>query len=520
MPIMRCYRNGVPGWKFGKGGFCYTGAGARAKAREQGAAIKIRQRSDASTESILNNIVRRRAFMDRLGRAPGNPPVWLYPQLIENEYRRALLKFVNMIEQQTRAIIFPHLQDLIDQRNAQVKIADSRADSWSDSVERLIGALELGINSDKTIVPETLTMNIGQKTSEWNDREWRKTLKKVMGIDLVQSEPWLTDTIASFSKQNVALIVSIKDKSVTDIEGMVQRGIAGGERNERIRQEIIDQFGITRSRASLIARDQISKLNGQLTQTRQESFGITKYRWRTSGDERVRETHRAHEGKIFSWDNPPFDTGHPGQDYQCRCTAEPVFADLIDQIEEQEEKIDPIAIAKAQSVRRRAEITPKSISEFEDKYRLFPIEWANCSTRSGKTLFEKTDNATNYIKFSNDQIELMKGNILSHNHPRGTSFSDSDIGLAMKAKVQETRIAAKQYNYSMKAGRSEWTEKFYINSVMPEFQKMNIEFRTELIKKIESGEKTREFANLNHNHIIWTRLAKKFGFKYSRRAVK
>ncbi|MEQ1890362.1 MAG: phage minor head protein [Alphaproteobacteria bacterium] len=48
----------------------------------------------------------------------------------------------------------------------------------------------------------------------------------------------------------------------------------------------------------------------------------THYIWRTRGDNKVRAAHAANNGKIFSWDDPPV-TGHPGEDYGCRCTAEP-----------------------------------------------------------------------------------------------------------------------------------------------------------------------------------------------------
>lgn len=48
----------------------------------------------------------------------------------------------------------------------------------------------------------------------------------------------------------------------------------------------------------------------------------THYIWRTSGDNKVRSTHAANNGKIFAWSNPP-ETGHPGEDYNCRCKAEP-----------------------------------------------------------------------------------------------------------------------------------------------------------------------------------------------------
>lgn len=45
------------------------------------------------------------------------------------------------------------------------------------------------------------------------------------------------------------------------------------------------------------------------------------YIWRTRGDGKVRKSHTANNGKIFAWENPP-KTGHPGEDYNCRCIAE------------------------------------------------------------------------------------------------------------------------------------------------------------------------------------------------------
>jgi len=54
--------------------------------------------------------------------------------------------------------------------------------------------------------------------------------------------------------------------------------------------------------------------------------GITdQYVWRTRRDERVRPSRRMNDGRIFSWSDPPA-TGHPGDDYNCRCEALPFVA--------------------------------------------------------------------------------------------------------------------------------------------------------------------------------------------------
>lgn len=57
----------------------------------------------------------------------------------------------------------------------------------------------------------------------------------------------------------------------------------------------------------------------------------THYFWRTRGDEDVRPSHAANAGHIFAWDNPP-PTGHPGEDYGCRCTAEPYYPEVTEHV--------------------------------------------------------------------------------------------------------------------------------------------------------------------------------------------
>jgi len=62
---------------------------------------------------------------------------------------------------------------------------------------------------------------------------------------------------------------------------------------------------------------------------RQKEIGVDSYVWNTAHDERVRDSHREKDGKTFKWSEPPADTGHPGEDFQCRCIGIPVFEDSI-----------------------------------------------------------------------------------------------------------------------------------------------------------------------------------------------
>ena len=95
--------------------------------------------------------------------------------------------------------------------------------------------------------------------------------------------------------------------------------------------------------AKMLAVDQMGTLCSQITRKQQTDAGITHYRWKARNDNRVRESHRAYNGKIFSWDDPPPSwymtksrgkvfTGrkcHPGEDYCCRCVAIPVFTENV-----------------------------------------------------------------------------------------------------------------------------------------------------------------------------------------------
>jgi SPP1 gp7 family putative phage head morphogenesis protein len=47
-----------------------------------------------------------------------------------------------------------------------------------------------------------------------------------------------------------------------------------------------------------------------------------RYVWWTRSDARVHPKHRALHGHVFSWSDPPA-SGHPGEDYNCRCEAIP-----------------------------------------------------------------------------------------------------------------------------------------------------------------------------------------------------
>lgn len=120
-------------------------------------------------------------------------------------------------------------------------------------------------------------------------------------------------------------------KAEADLRRRVERIIADplnqGRSVADIAKLLEEQAGYSTSRAVLTARDQTLKLYGQIQQERQQNAGVTRYIWTTSLDERVRPDHADLDGTIQRWDDPPIvdqrtgRRGHPGFDFQCRCSA-------------------------------------------------------------------------------------------------------------------------------------------------------------------------------------------------------
>ncbi len=254
------------------------------------------------------------------------PPRWAFPDRIEASFEQALEGVIEQLESAFNREVLPHLQEILNQATAN----DSRQDDWADDLERYLRLYRVGAQA-----ASVETLPTAQEISNWNVMQWRRVTKAVVGVEVVQAEPWLEAALKDWAAENKDKITKLTESASTDVGTWVRRGVREGRRAEEIAKDIQDRFAVSKSYAKMLARDQVGKLNGNLTKARQTRLGVEKYIWRTAGDDRVRETHAANDGKTFSWDNPP-RTGHPGEDYQCRCFAEPDLSELLAGLQEVE----------------------------------------------------------------------------------------------------------------------------------------------------------------------------------------
>ena len=318
---------------------------------------------------ITTSTVRRLRKSKRRLKQPANIPEWKPPLQWEKDYMIYLTRNVNLWRDSCIQKVIPFLDDLVlssqvvrPPEASNIKSDSSgRVDGWVDQLERIMMEYEITLKELPTGPDWNFNASqVGKGVDEWNKDQWYKISDSVLSVPLVQANPWLSDTIQSFAKENVSLISKLQGNTVRDIEEVINRGIRQGKTAKTIEQELLDgtdlQKGVfhkTETRARLIARDQVDKLNGQLTNLRQTEAGITQYRWRTAMDERVRKKHKSMSGKLCQWGNStvykntPFPKEewklrssiggislHPGQDYQCRCYAEPDFSTIVESLED------------------------------------------------------------------------------------------------------------------------------------------------------------------------------------------
>lgn len=279
------------------------------------------------TDRIIER--RSRGTTKRLIKPPRQP----VPISQEREYKRDLSRLTDWLKTNLEKIIVPRLADI--ERQANFHLPETvKLDAWDDEIRRGMSAFR--VEYERNFTNEELAAIAKRRATEvnnFNRRGFNRQFKTIIGVDPFLAEPWLGGQLAAFATQNVNLIKTVPEKFFSEIENLVFSGLQSGKRWEEIATELRDRAGVAESRVELIARDQVSKLNGQLTKLRQTEIGVKGYIWSTSQDERVRDSHRAKEGKHFTWDNPPVDTGHPGEDINCRCVALP---DLLRGLPEEE----------------------------------------------------------------------------------------------------------------------------------------------------------------------------------------
>lgn len=131
--------------------------------------------------------------------------------------------------------------------------------------------------------------------------------------------------------ENALKVKDIKKEQALKLQDVIRDAYYSGKTTEEITAKISKVVDGGESRLKTIARDQTIKFANAVQTEKEQKAGVSRFIWVTMGDERVRDTHKAVDGKEFDnvtgalglLDSP--DSRFPGDDINCRCWKEPVF---------------------------------------------------------------------------------------------------------------------------------------------------------------------------------------------------
>lgn len=215
-------------------------------------------------------------------------------------------------------------------------ILGNYSDSDPMSAVDILEALQ-GYTNDLYGWATDLVGGILYNLNEDDKRRWRRNSSKMSSqlrreIETVPIQPLMDQYLLD----NVGLIQSMPLKAAERVQRLVLENLETGKyRAEGLTKQIMGIGNVTRNRAKLIARTEVSRISTGLTKARSEVLDIGWYIWRTSRDVRVRSSHRLMNTVLVSWTNPPspealageksYGNYHAGETFNCRCFPQPLI---------------------------------------------------------------------------------------------------------------------------------------------------------------------------------------------------
>lgn len=243
---------------------------------------------------------------------------------VELDYRLRLIKIVDTAYNELKTTLLPKLKLYEPYYSRAKKLTDVkqylRDDDYYSDISVTIDDVRDKLNQQVQKISDEIATGFAYASNDSNWQYFYRNMKRQFGIDFASYYDPDNELLQQAITNNVELITSIEVDFLSKVKLQVLDNVRAGNRYEELAKNIQNQYLLTKNRAKLIARDQTSKLNSAISESRALDMGCEEYDWSTSHDERVRATHKANEGKRFNPNKPP-PTGNPGHEYQCRCVA-------------------------------------------------------------------------------------------------------------------------------------------------------------------------------------------------------
>lgn len=127
-------------------------------------------------------------------------------------------------------------------------------------------------------------------------------------------------------------IKNFTEEMIGELREDVEANAMQGYRFDKLIDTIRNRSYVSANKARFLARQETALFMSQYRKERFSEAGVTRYRWSTSRDARVRDRHKDLDGTIQLYSQPPIvdpRTGrraNPGQDFNCRCVDLPILS--------------------------------------------------------------------------------------------------------------------------------------------------------------------------------------------------
>lgn len=236
------------------------------------------------------------------------------PNFIEVRYRVKLNKILSEITNDALLSVLPVIK--------ADEVKDSFGTYLGDIIQSLIERWT-GIRFRR--FAESVARTFVDDSEQFAKRTFNTVSARDVGITAYNT-PEIQRVLDLATKQNAQLITSIASQHLNAIADIVFANVNAGLRPSEI-EEKIRAYGVTKSRARLIARDQTSKVLGAINKAKLVDAGFEFFKWDTSHDERVRPSHKKAQNTVtkygigvYRWDDLPTVDGvktFPSQPINC-----------------------------------------------------------------------------------------------------------------------------------------------------------------------------------------------------------
>lgn len=212
--------------------------------------------------------------------------------------------------------------------SAEASSYAAKAKALHDSMTKLLDDIEGKV--DRAVDEAALARGVDHAVGEVA-RGWKQSAKELSVVPDLSGTGEAALRRAFESNARIPIKRMAKE-SVARLRAEVQENAVRGYRSTGLAERIRGEYGVSKERADLIARQETSNFMAAYRQARALDAGLKRYVWAIAGGVRTRPGHRELNNRVFRYDkkapwperNPAkyFSNGepcNPGEDYRCRC---------------------------------------------------------------------------------------------------------------------------------------------------------------------------------------------------------